>query len=370
MPFQHFSQERITELADCVIDVLGYDGPVRGALLMGIPRRFAATLSGAGNPPAIAVLRDLDRLNAVDRLVDGSIPLKTWLRNATRLASGDVAADPLRVAYEEVEIRSTGSPRIVVTASEVKEVVIHHDDMVPFAYMKAGLAAAQSVAKLSVQRHVDGMLETNRAGDPLIYLGTGWLIGDGLLLTNHHVINAREDGEAPAKEADLKIQAQATVALFDYDSDGIQGSPVKVAELVAWDASLDYALLRLESASRPPLRLGGKLVLTGEPDENIAVNIIQHPDGQPKKFGIRNNLLTATTDTELRYFTDTMGGSSGSPVFTDQWLAVGLHRGATQVKGVKFNGRDVAYVNVGTQVSAITQDLANRFAGKIPELHI
>jgi len=40
------------------------------------------------------------------------------------------------------------------------------------------------------------------------------------------------------------------------------------------------------------------------------------------------------------------------------------------VKGVRFNGRDVAYVNVGTQMSAITQDLDRRYAGKIPELQI
>ncbi len=79
---------------------------------------------------------------------------------------------------------------------------------------------------------------------------------------------------------------------------------------------------------------------------------------------------TAATDAELRYFTDTFGGSSGSPVLNDHWEAIGLHRGATWVKGVRFNGRDVAYVNVGTQVNAITQDLARRYAGKIPELNI
>jgi len=41
---------------------------------------------------------------------------------------------------------------------------------------------------------------------------------------------------------------------------------------------------------------------------------IQHSAGTAKKIAIRNNLVTASTPTELRYFTHTKQGSSGSPV--------------------------------------------------------
>ena len=43
-------------------------------------------------------------------------------------------------------------------------------------------------------------------------------------------------------------------------------------------------------------------------EKSRAVNIIQHPDGDFKQIAIRNNLVTATTDVDVRYFTDTRRG--------------------------------------------------------------
>jgi V8-like Glu-specific endopeptidase len=89
----------------------------------------------------------------------------------------------------------------------------------------------------------------------------------------------------------------------------------------------------------------------------VPVNIIQHPGGRSKRYGIRNNLVSASTATELRYFTDTESGSSGSPVFNDQWQVVALHRASIYVAQVEFQGKTTAYVNVGTHLSAILDDL-------------
>ena len=55
-------------------------------------------------------------------------------------------------------------------------------------------------------------------------------------------------------------------------------------------------------------------------------------------------------------------GSSGSPVFDDQWRVVALHRGSTMVTNVQFQGKSVAYVNVGTQLAAIQADLKANYA--------
>ena len=78
----------------------------------------------------------------------------------------------------------------------------------------------------------------------------------------------------------------------------------------------------------------------------MPLNIIQHPSGHPKRVALRNNLLTDADATTIRYFTDTLTGSSGSPVFSDEWKVIGLHRGSTSVAGVSFQGRDTAVVNV------------------------
>jgi len=369
----YFADQEIDTIAEKTLELVGYEAPTRGVIVAGLPPQFRGRLpSGMPLVPRTALFGDLRFLNDIDRLTDGSVPLKTWLRGVLSLTGGEAAAESLRQFYDELEIRTTGAPRIDASQlPELKEVVVHRDDMVPYLYLQRGLEAARAVAKLSVPRHINGAPARGANGDPVIYLGTGWLIGRGLLLTNHHVVNAREEGEAAAREDDLRLQARGTIALFDYDGDRVAGVPVAAVDLVAWSTALDYALLRLDPAAplREPLRLGTKVAeLTS--DSYIAVNIIQHPGGFAKKFGIRNNLLTAATDLELRYFTDTVGGSSGSPVLNDQWEAVGLHRGAVFVKGVKFNGRDVAYVNVGAQISAIREDLRARYAGQIPELQI
>lgn len=370
----YLTPAEVNEVAGKLVDLLrplgGYNGQFRSDLLGGIPVAVTGLFQDAAQPLLQARL-DVRALNDIDRLEDGSVPLKVFLSNATSLFAGRSDAEVLRRALHKVETKSTGSPVIDTTDfAELKQVVVHRDDMVPYTFMKAGVAAAQAVAKLSVKRHSDGKLQTDAAGKPLIFLGSGWLLAPKLLLTNHHVINAREAGEAPASGQDFGLQALATTSLFDYDYESVQGTEVRVTELVAWDRSLDYALVRLDGDGRQGLSISGPLTYSGLDENRPALNIIQHPDGLPKKFAIRNNLLTQASDTQLRYFTDTMAGSSGSPILDDRWQVVGLHRGATPVAGVNFNGKPVAYVNVGTQLSSILADLKVRYSGKVEELNI
>jgi endonuclease G, mitochondrial len=54
-------------------------------------------------------------------------------------------------------------------------------------------------------------------------------------------------------------------------------------------------------------------------------NIVQHPDGRLKEVVLRENRLVARLDTVLHYVADTEPGSSGSPVFNNQWQAIALH---------------------------------------------
>jgi endonuclease G len=366
----YLTNDEVIETAQKIFELLGYGPPVRAELLSGIPIRVTGLMQEV--PQAILAVRsDIRYLNDIDRLDDGSVPLKVYLGNATSLLVGRPDAEPLRNALHKIETKSTGAPTIDTTGfPELNEVVVHRDDMLPYVFMTAGVTAGRAVAKLSVKRHSNGQPETDAAGKPIIFLGSGWLLAPKLLLTNHHVINAREKGEASASEADFRMQATATTVLFDYDYENAQGTEVGVEELVAWNQALDYAVLRLKGDGRDGLRLGGQLKYSGTDDDRPALNIIQHPDGKPKKFAIRNNLLTQATDTQLRYFTDTMGGSSGSPIMDDEWKAVGLHRGATPVTGVNFNGKPVAYVNVGIQLSSILKDLQDRYPGKVAELNI
>ena len=55
------------------------------------------------------------------------------------------------------------------------------------------------------------------------------------------------------------------------------------------------------------------------------VTIIQHPNGEPKQLAIRKNQVVDELELFIPYQTDTDPGSSGSPVFNDQWEVVALH---------------------------------------------
>jgi V8-like Glu-specific endopeptidase len=173
-------------------------------------------------------------------------------------------------------------------------------------------------------------------------LGTGFLIGPDLLLSNQHVLE---------RQADLSH----TIAHFGCKNDSNRvEQPGRVVKLqtdfyyASESAKLDYALVRLQEQ---PLK---HIALNGEGDGwsylemlqkgkhrgylNLAaghtfraqdrVNIIQHPGGQPMKVVLTQNYVVAATNaqsTRVQYVADTMNGSSGSPVFNQNWEVVALH---------------------------------------------
>ena len=60
--------------------------------------------------------------------------------------------------------------------------------------------------------------------------------------------------------------------------------------------------------------------------------IIQHPSGERKQLALRENQVVDVLDNFLHYRTDTSPGSSGSPVFNDQWEIVALHHSGVPKK--------------------------------------
>jgi endonuclease G len=337
----------------------------RQLLFEGVMPEYVATLPLLP-APAAQIDFDLMKLNAVERLVDGTVPLQIWLHNAGRRALEQGRRTVFEQALDTVTRQATGRPDLgpIADAAELKERVIFSDDTVPVGFLARGTIASRSVGRLTVQPHENGVPKSTPMGGPAPpHGGTGWLITPSLLVTNHHVVNARSavGGPAPhATESDLALQAEATTVSFDYDDEQAKGAEAQCTELVAWSADLDYAILRLaEPTDREPLPVR-RDALRATVEDNVAVNVIQHPNGKAKRIGLRNNVVDRATDREIRYFTDTDIGSSGSPVLTDDWVVCALHRGSRRAD-VEFQGKPSAHVNVGTQISAVLADLADRF---------
>jgi hypothetical protein len=361
----HISTDRLYEVRDAALGAGLADPQMRPLLFEGVLPLFVAGLPILPQPGQ-QVFADLVRMNAVDRLVDGGVPLELWLRNAVRQTTEAAPREVLASALEEVSAAAAGEPPVPPAAEieELNEEIVYEDDTVEYAFLHRGWQAGIAVARLRVPRFRDG----KPAGAVGPTLGTGWLVADELVMTNHHVVAARSRGElADVREDDLRRQgAQANVE-FDVDFEDAGGTGTRCSGLVAWDRALDYAVLRLETpAGREPLRLRREPLSLG-PAERMPVNIIQHPMGDSKRVGLRNNLLTYASEHELRYLTDTRKGSSGSPVLDDAWRVVGLHRSSKRLP-VQFQGRTTAVVNVGTTMCAILADLAARHAGIYEEI--
>jgi endonuclease G, mitochondrial len=362
MPFAgYLSSSRIGNLIQSAVSS-GLVTVDRRLLLRGIFPAFVFGLPRANNDLDQFEL-DLVTLNGTERLADGQIPLVQFLRNAADYLSRRgllEAADFERVA-NSIGNETSGVPPLP-NPTELREVVQHEaivgvDDMVDFPFLTGGVNVGRSVARISVPRFENGVAAKTATGAPWIMLGTAWVIASTMVLTNHHVVSARTQGEPQPSPDDFELQGAGSVVEFDYDKQGAVIETIRVAKIEVSSPTLDYAVLRLTTASgRPALELNPHPVVFG-PASYVPVNIIQHPRGLPKRVAFRNNLLTGADNETIRYFTDTDSGSSGSPVCDDNWRVIALHRGAKFVTGVSFQGKPTAYVNFGSQIPAILQDI-------------
>jgi endonuclease G len=311
------------------------------------------------NNEVLQLRTDLQYLNA-SATRDDVHPLLIWLQNARPLVAGRDQQEFFEKLLGWLEGRS-GGPAIPAALRESfkSEAILFQDDMLPIGYLQAGLTAARSVARLRVPRYDNGV------GQNKHYWGTGWLVTSSLLITNHHVFNARGDGEPDAPAHDFSQQTLGTTVQFDIDSADGGSDPIKIVELVGSDQNLDYAIARIDaSQGRAALPVDWS-PFNLRSDEVVPLNIIQHPNGLPKKIAIRNNLATAAASPELRYFTSTLGGSSGSPVLNDKWRAIGIHRGSIGTKVLNFQGRTSAIINLGTQMAAILNSLPDAIRAEL-----
>jgi endonuclease G, mitochondrial len=363
----YLSPNEINDLMDKAVDSgLVLANPA--ILLQGIYKPFALGLPN--NEPNVVDRFNLYlvRLNETERLADGQVPLVQFLQNSANYLrrQGQLAAEDFERVASAIGNRTEGVKPLPdpkqLREVQTKEAIVGVNDMVDFSFLAAGIEVGASVGRVVVPRFEYGKAIQTSPSVPWTMLGTAWLIGPSLMLTNHHVINARLNDEASASAADFDTQGQNTIVEFDFDTSNSVRKSITVDRVVASSTDLDYAVLHLKAdPGRPPLSLNPERVIFGAASY-IPVNIVQHPRGLPKRVAFRNNLLTGADNEVIRYFTDTDFGSSGSPVCDDAWRVVALHRGATYVSGVTYQGKSTAYVNFGSQIQAVLEDVKRQDA--------
>lgn len=291
--------------------------------------------------------------------------------NLPALAEGSRSRRPVDLAdqvqldrrqrFLEESLGDTAQARLVY------ERIINGNELQDANYLERGARAARSVARIAI-RDSEGRL---------IGWGTGFLVAPRVLITNNHVL----PGSAVAA---------ASLAQFRYelDVDGRMQSAIPFrllpSELFYTSPERDFTVVAVEeksSGSGVPLSDFGYLPLVGtlgKVAEGEWLTIVQHPNGERKQLCVRENQLLKIEGDVLWYSTDTLGGSSGSPVHNNDWYVVALHHaGVPHIVNGKYqtvDGRDfdpsrdteqsIKWIaNEGIRVSRIVDELRGRLPG-------
>lgn len=192
-------------------------------------------------------------------------------------------------------------------------------------------------------------------------IGTGFLVKgadlhgslpEWVLVTNGHVI---PEGLDPRN---------AVVAFHGLDSDALGPNRFRVLKRWWYEPSsspqLDTTVLELDGYPQrvEPIPLAPQLP---ELTPSTRAYVIGHPRGlQQPQFSLQDNLVLDHDDTRLHYRSPTEGGSSGSPVFDNQWQLIGLHH-AGGFAMPRLNGEGGTYAaNEALIIGAIRNAMAQR----------
>jgi endonuclease G, mitochondrial len=240
------------------------------------------------------------------------------------------------------------------------ERVFQTNNLLPIAYLEQGTKVSQAIGRVII----------NDADRRTRGYGTGFLVSPQLLLTNNHVLPDRDT----AINSRIEFNYQTALGGVPQSSTEFELDP---AAFFVTDARLDYSLVAVKSQSTSGLGLSqfGWLPLIAAQGKIIIgefVNIIQHPNGDRKQIALRENMLIDVLPDFLQYQTDTSPGSSGSPVFNDQWEVIALHHSGVPKRNqqnqiLALNGQvwqagdgdqQVAWLaNEGIRISRIVQHL-------------
>lgn len=277
--------------------------------------------SNKANLNWFAIIQQAKIQNRVDQLVD--MVLGEFPDDATLLQIKSQSPPP-----------PVDGPSISWKAPEgqLEKIIGSKSTLVAVASLELGIKRAQSVVRI---RRADGGL------------GTGFVISGNRIVTNNHVL----PNEETAKTAVAQFNYQKTIdgldaqiEEFPFEISGFRTSVIDDWSVVNFtgDAS-KWGELPFEPCN----------VVAGE-----FVNIIQHPGGGHKQLSFAANMVAFVGGGRVQYLTDTLPGSSGSPVFDTDWNLVALHHSGGWLVEPGAATKTTYYRNEGIAIATVIEGLA------------
>ncbi|MFX1374572.1 MAG: trypsin-like peptidase domain-containing protein [Promethearchaeota archaeon] len=241
------------------------------------------------------------------------------------------------------------SPSMIITTRPIEvslpddtafERIIGANNLKQISWLQQGLDVSSSICRILTP----------------VGRGTGFLVKPNLIMTNNHVIPS--SSVANKSFAEFNYQEDISGRILTSYRYKLKGEILHTNS----EDDLDYTIVGLEpNSDSPPIKSWGYLDINSDvfPTIEEHVTIIQHPDGGLKQIALTANQVVNLEYPFVYYTTDTMPGSSGSPVFNDKWKVIALHHKYGGLKRDK-KGND-RFVNKGVLMSAIRSDAGNIF---------
>lgn len=268
--------------------------------------------------------------------------------NALKKVS-DIVAAALKENPDDESLREAGNGRPppavkgpetkwagTLDSDQLEKIIGSRTTLVPISYLELGLARSRSVVRV---KRPDGSS------------GTGFITTNNILITNHHVLPSAD-------------RARSTIVQFNYQQtvEGLH-APLEEAYL-APDAFFltsvedDWSAVKVDGDAST--RWGTLPLRASQVSVGDYVNIIQHPGGGPKQIAISADVVVFIGGGRVQYLTDTLPGSSGSPVFDANWNVVALHRSGGWLREPNAPSKTTYYRNEGIAIERIVNGLAGR----------
>ena len=274
------------------------------------------------------IIDEAEKEKKVHKLIESALadfPDDMTLKAALEGELTGVTPIPLDTPGEWKETNGDGS--------EYEKIIGKESTLLDIAYLETGLLRARSVARVVLP---DGAT------------GTGFLLDNNILITNNHVIDSKEIAAKSKVQFNYQRNADGlALKMKEYELDPATAWATEPKEKDDWtaikvkgDANAEWGALQLK---------------TNTVTKNSRVNIIQHPNGLHKQIAIHHNFVRYVDDNVIQYLTDTLPGSSGSPVFNDAWELIALHHSGGNIR--EPGTKRIVFRNEGIHINKIIAGL-------------